>query len=70
MIRLCENPDCRASCDQDRACPFGCEDEKRSIVGMRQCHELMMDGSTPSAATNGYNSLENRLCVEYPDPES
>ncbi len=67
MTRLCENPNCRASCDSDRACPFGCED-MRGIVAMAEAHNLSLEGSTPSPAT--HQMLENRMCVEYPDPES
>ena len=60
MIRLCENPNCRASCDQDRACPFGCEDG----------YFFMEQLFSPSGDYGTEPMLENRMCIDYPDPES
>jgi hypothetical protein len=60
MIRLCENENCRASCDIDRACPFGCEDG--NFIIDRPFTYYQAYGTEPM--------LENSMCVDYPDPES
>jgi len=62
MIRLCENPNCRASCDSDRACPFGCEDDDYYESYLEDMGYYKDYGTAPM--------LENSMCVEYPDPES